>query len=96
MKFFAINALLASTGGVVTHRGDAFPAPILPGSEPIMPIPSDPILLQQSSESSQNAHIRHKLQHKLRKALRREHHHHRDQNLVFLQDEDDTVEGARM
>jgi len=38
-------------------------------------------------------HIRHKLQHKLRKALR--HGFPEDHNLIQLQDDDDTVEGAR-
>lgn len=96
MKFFAISGLLASTQAIVSLRGDSYPAPILPGSEPIMPIPSDPILLQQSSESRQEAHIRHKLQHRLRKALRREGYQPREETLVFLGDDDDTVEGARL
>jgi hypothetical protein len=65
MKYFALSALLASTQAVVIQRGDAYPAPILPGSAAIMPIASDPILLQQSietfSESRSDAHIRHKL-----------------------------------
>ena len=43
MKFFAISALLATTQAIATHRGDAYPAPILPNSEPLMPIPSAPI-----------------------------------------------------
>ena len=96
MKFFALSALLASTSAVSVNRGDSYPAPILPGSEPIMPIPSAPILLQQSmqTESRQEAHIRHKLQHKLRKALRKSHFP-TDENLIFLGD-DDTVEDARI
>ncbi len=96
MKFFAITAFVASTAAV--RRGDSYPAPILPGSEAIMPVPSAPILLQQSmeTESRQESHIRHKLQKKLRKALRREHFQPRDENLVFLGDDDDSVEGARI
>lgn len=50
MKFFAVSAFFASASAL--RRGDAYPATILPGSEPIMPIPSEPILLQQSMESS--------------------------------------------
>lgn len=97
MKFFAISALLATSQAIATHRGDAYPAPILPNSEPLMPIPSAPILLQQRMESTQEAHIRHKLQHKLRKFLKKHHKHPREENLVFLgDDEDDTVETARL
>jgi hypothetical protein len=94
MKFYTLSALLASASAVTVQRGDSFPAPILPGSEPIMPIPSDPILLQQHAETRQEAHIRHKLQHKLRKALRKSHFPS-EENLVFLGD-DDTVEDARL
>lgn len=106
MKFFAFSALVASTQAINTDRvyetyqhydfGNSWPAPILPSSEPILPIPSAPILLQQNMESTQEAHIRHKLQHKLRKALKREHYSPIEENLVFLGDDDDTVEGARL
>ena len=103
MKFFAFSALVASTQAI---RGDrvyefhnfrnSWPDSILPGSEPILPIPSAPILVQTGMESSMEAHIRHKLQHKLRKALKREHYSPMDENLLFLGDDDDTVEGARL
>jgi len=46
-------------------------------------------------ETSQESHIRHKLQHKLRKALRKEHQLE-EYNLIQLGDDDDTVEGARI
>lgn len=96
MKFFTI-CLVASTQAINVHRGDAYPATILPGSEPIMPIPSAPIFLQQQMETTQESHIRHKLQHKLRKALRRENYPISEDTLVFLGDEgEDTVEGARI
>eukprot|EP00494_Astrolonche_serrata_P009434 UN09486 len=48
------------------------------------------------TESRTESHIRRKLQHKLRKALRREHYHPQEENLIFLGDDDDTVEGARL
>ena len=41
--------------------------------------------------------VRHKLQHKLRKALRKLHRDEPEENtLLALNDEDDTVEGARL
>jgi len=93
MKAIAALALIAGASALRINRGDSFPGPILPGSEPIMPktpaAGSDYFL--QLEESS---HIRHKLQHKLRKALRRGFPE--DNNLIQLKDDDDTVEGARL
>ena len=69
MKSYVLCALLATTQAI--HRGNAYPGVILPGSEPIMPLKSDPIDLQLSETNMNGEHIRHKLQHKLRKALKR-------------------------
>lgn len=87
---------MATTSAI--RRGDAYPAPILPASEAILPIPSAPIFLQMSAETTTESHIRHKLQHKLRKALKREHYMPVDQTFVMLSenDDDETVEGARL
>jgi hypothetical protein len=71
MKSFAVLALLATTQAVTMYRGDAYPGVILPGSEPILPIPSKTIDLQLAEANMEGEHIRHHLQHKLRKAIRR-------------------------
>jgi hypothetical protein len=95
MKFVVASAILASVSAL--QRGNAYPATILPGSVPILPIASAPLFLQTLAESGAEAHIRHKLQHKLRKALKREHYHLSDDSLLMLQDEgDDTVASARI
>lgn len=53
-------------------RGDAFPAVILPGSTPVMPIPSDPTELQIDAESESRMSTRQQLQEDLREYLGQE------------------------
>ena len=50
-------------------RGDAFPAVILPGSTPVMPIPSDPTELQIDAEADSRMNVRQQLQEDLREYL---------------------------
>ena len=97
MKFIVASALLASASAIKNHRGDAYPQVIMPGSVAIMPIASSPLFLQMNAESGEESHIRHKLQHKLRKALKREHYQPEEDNLIMLEgDGEDTVADARL
>ena len=107
MKFIVMSALVATSAAWRPDRnsdekltGGRWPEWILPGSVPIMPIPSAPILLQTNAETSSEAHIRHKLQKKLRKYLKKERQFVQEQEntLIMLQDdgEEDTVESARL
>lgn len=96
MKSFVIAALFASAQAVKVNRGDAFPGVILPGSEPILPIASKPIdYLQIGEEAQARSNIRAQLQQQLRSALAQEEAHPFEANLLQLEDDDDTVEGAR-
>ena len=108
MKSIVISALLATASAITSRRGDAFPGVILPGSEPIMPIPSDPIDLQLESslstgvdlqigvEARARANVRALLREQLANYLRSEESKPSDVQFVGLQDDDDTVEGARL
>lgn len=93
MKYFVIAALFASTQAVRIERGDAWPGVILPGSEPILPKPSDPIDLQIGVEGQARSNVRETLIRQLRSALQAEGP--QESQFVQLADDDDTVEGAR-
>ena len=69
MKSFVLCALLGLTSAVRVQRGDAWPGVILPGSEPFMPIPSDPIDLQLEEQADARANVRLELKSQLRSAL---------------------------
>jgi len=108
MKSIVISALLATASAVTTRRGDAYPGVILPGSEPIMPIPSAHIDLQLESElgtgvdlqigveARARANVRSLLREQLANFLRQEESKPTDSQFIGLEeDDDDTVEGAR-
>lgn len=95
MKSFALCALLASASAVRVQRGDAWPGVILPGSEPIMPIPSDPIDLQLDEQAAERANVRLELKNELRSALDMNTGRPSEVQFVQIRDADDTVEGAR-
>ena len=76
-------------------RGDAYPTVILPGSSPVMPIPSDPIELQlDTQESNARMTARQEVAEELRDFL------YPQDNLLQLDaklaDDDLSVEDARV
>ena len=77
-------------------RGDAWPGPILPGSEPILPKPSAHIDLQIGVEAQARTNVRETLQQQLRTYLATEESAPVESQLIALKDDDDTVEGARI
>ena len=101
MKSFAV---LATVNALSVQRGDAFPGPILPGSDPIYPRPSDPIDLQLEAsvdlqigvEARARSHVRQTLKDQLRKFLYTSEEAPVESTLLGLGDDDDTVEGARL
>ena len=74
------------------NRGDAFPCVILPGSEPVMPIPSATIELQIDAEAEVRMTVRQQIQQNIREFFASEH---QDSQLLQIGDADLTVGEAR-
>jgi hypothetical protein len=104
MKATTICALLVATNAVhptVSQDYDPvmgrYPGSIIPGADPIMPKPSAPIdgtFVSLDIQAEQRSEVRSTLKQQLRAFLESEKNVPQD-SLIFLGDEDDTVEGAR-
>jgi hypothetical protein len=76
------------------NRGDAWPGVILPGSEPVMPVPSAQIDLQLEAEATERMTTRQQVSQQLRSFL--ESHGADDTQLVQVNDDEElTVEAAK-
>ena len=101
MKTSVICALFAGAQAIRYSGSDNnYPGPILPGSVAIMPKPSAPlpglVQLQEEAMAKQRSNARHTVQGQLRMYLQEADDMDRDDSeFLQLQDDDDTVEGAR-